>query len=190
MKTLLTLFGQERLSLETEIEKTNNVEQAVKLVQNRLDRIEKVYLGDLNISQVRLASLFLETLRQSLATLTATHSTQIMTVDAEKNVTSETKLPSSNIILKLLQGVICLGILGSLFSLTDRTPGAWMGILLTAVLIGLEVALQLEKKTIPHNIETPQLQALPPAIVQVDSQVLLDNLSDALRTIDEAVGRA
>jgi hypothetical protein len=71
MKTLITLFGKERNQLETEIDKATNLEQVVQLVQSRLDNLERNYIGELSVAQVRLASFFLDTLRQSIATLTA-----------------------------------------------------------------------------------------------------------------------
>jgi hypothetical protein len=77
--------------------------------------------------------------------------------------------------------------LGSLFSLTQDTPGAWMAILLTIVLVGLEVVLQLDKGNPENRAVSTQPVQVPQPIVQIDSKVLLDNLGDALNTIDLAV---
>lgn len=191
MKTLLTLFSKERSELQAEIDKATSPEQVVKLVQSRLDNLEKIYIGKLNVAQVRLASLFLDTLRQSIATLTAANETKVSDSELEQITNQATRLAPKSLILKVLQGLICLGILDSLFSLTRDSPGAWMGILLIFVLVGVEVVFQLDKRERQANpqaslqpVETPQ------PIVQVDSQVLLDNLAEALNTIDFAVASA
>jgi hypothetical protein len=58
MKTLFTLFSKERNELQTEIDQATNPEQVVKLVQSRLDNLERSYIGELSVAQVRLASFF------------------------------------------------------------------------------------------------------------------------------------
>ena len=190
MKTLLTLFGKERSELQTEIDKTTSPEQVVKLVQNRLDGLEKSYIGGLSVAQVRLASFFLDTVRQSIGTLTAANETKLSEPQTQQISTQATRFTSNGLILKVLQGLLSISILGSLFSLTQDAPGAWMAILLLLVLVGLEVVLQLDKGK-PENLpdSTQPVQPLQP-IVQIDSQVLLDNLADALDTIDRAVAAA
>lgn len=190
MKTLFTLFSKERSELQTEIEQATNPEQVVKLVQTRLDNLEKSYIGGLNVAQVRLASFFLDTLRHSISTLTAAHETRVPVPQPQPSLTETTRLPSNNLILKVLQGLISLSILGSLFSLTQNAPGAWMAILLMTVLVGLEIVLQVEKGKLENRPDSTPLIEAPQAIVQVDSKVLLDNLADALSTIDLAVASA
>lgn len=190
MKTLLTLFSTGRNELETEIEKATTPEQVVKLVQNRLDGLEKSYIASLNVSQVRLASLFLETLRQSLGTLTAANETKISQPEPQQINKQVTKFPRNSSILKVLQGLLGLGILGSLFSLTQESSGAWMDILLMSVLVGLEVVLILDKNKQENISVPPQLMEASRPIVQIDSKVFLDNLGDALNTIDLAVASA
>ncbi len=190
MKTLFTLFSKERSELETEIAKATNPEQVVKLVQNRLDNLEKSYIGGLSVAQVRLASFFLDTLRQSIGTLTAANETKLVEAEPQQAANQATGFPSNSLILKVLQGLIGISILGSLFSLTQDAPGAWMAILLVTVLVGLEVVLQLDKGKQDKSSASPHpVEALQP-IVQVDSKVLLDNLADALSTIDLAVASA
>lgn len=190
MKTLFTLFTKERSELQTEIEQATNPEQVVKLVQTRLDNLEKSYIGGLNVAQVRLASFFLDTLRHSITTLTAANETRVPVIQSQPTLTHSTRFPSNNLILKVLQGLISLSILGSLFSLTQNAPGAWMAILLMMVLVGLEIVLQVDKGKPENQSDSAQfVQALQP-VVQVDSQVLLDNLADALSTIDLAVASA
>jgi hypothetical protein len=182
MKTLSTLFKNERQALQKDIQKATSIEQVVKLVQNKLDHLEKNYIGELSISQVRQVAFFLETLRQSLATLTAANEKQPELPSKTVNQPASPK----DLILKGLQGIVGLGIFGELFSLTPTTPGAWMAILLTSVLVGVEVTLQLDKSK-PDSV-TPQ-----PAIkssLQIDSNILLDNIADALNTIDLAVASA
>lgn len=187
MKTLLTLFSEERNQLQIEVEKSTNVEQVVTLIENRLDNLERNYISQLNVSQIRLASLFLDTLRQSLATLAATN--QIQTIPPKlKQINEEAgQFFSQKLILKLLQALICIGILGSLFSYTKTTPGVWMAILLTFILVGVEVVLQLDKENQQTNLTAPDLEESPQQILQVDSKILLDHLADALNTIDIAV---
>ncbi|MBD1907974.1 hypothetical protein NDI37_22360 [Funiculus sociatus GB2-A5] len=188
MKTLITLFGKERNQLETEIDKATNLEQVVQLVQNRLDNLERNYIGELSVAQVRLASFFLDTLRQSIATLTAANETRISQPQPEK-IVKQVRGLSNSLILKVLQGLISISILGSLFSLTQDTVGAWMDILLMTVLVGLEVVFQLEGGG--ENLsDSPQPVAPPKLITQVDSKAFLDNLGDALNTIDLAVASA
>ncbi len=190
MKPLLTLFDKERSELETEIDQANSLDQVVKLVQNRIDGLERTYIGELNVAQVRLASFFLDTLRQSISTLTAANETKLSELKPEQITIPATRFPSNSLILKGLQGLLSISILGSLFSLAEDAPGAWMAILLMLVLVGLEVVLQLDKaKQENPSDSTQQAEALQ-AIVQVDSQVLLDNLADALSTIDLAVASA
>jgi hypothetical protein len=188
MKTLLTLFGKERSELQTEIDKATSPEQVVKLVQNRLDDFERRYIGELSVAQVRLVSFFLDTLRQSIGTLTAANETRI-SVPQSQHAHQAARFPSNSLILKVLQGLLGISILGSLFSLTQDDPGAWMVILLMLVLVGLEVVLQLDKSK-PENRSDPETVEAPRLIVQVDSNVLLDNLGDALNTIDIAVASA
>lgn len=183
MKTLLTLFSEERNQLQTEIDKTISVEQVVKLVQNRLDKFERIYISELNVAQVRLASFFLDTLRQSIATLAAANFIQVAPIE-QKQIINQASNSPNKLILKVLKGLIYIGILGSLFSLTKTSPFAWMAILLTFVLLGLEVVLQ-DKDNYENN-SSSRLK-LPQPILRVDSKVLLDNLADALNTIDLAV---
>lgn len=182
MKTLSTLFNNERQSLQKDIQKATSLEQVVKLVQNKLDNLEKNYIGELSISQVRQVAFFLEILRQSLATLTAANEKQ---PELANKIVNQPASPK-DLILKGLQGLVGLGIFGELFSLTPTAPGAWMAILLTSVLVGVEVTLQLDKRK--PDSEQPQA-AIKPSI-QVDSNILLDNITDALNTIDLAVASA
>lgn len=189
MKTLLTLFSKERSELQTEIDKETNLEQVVKLVQNRIDDIKTAYIGDLSVAQARLALFFLDTLRQSVATLAAANETRVKNPEPGQIINQATRFSPNSLILKLLQALICMGILGSLLSLTRTAPGAWMAILLTSLLVGLEVAVQLDK----DKQESPGsvgVMAAPQGVVRVDSKVLLDNLGDALNTIDRAVAQA
>ena len=190
MKTLFTLFSKERSELQQEIDKATSPEQVVKLVQNRLDGLEKSYMGGLSVSQVRLAAFFLDTLRQSIGTLTAANETKLSEPETKQLTSQSTRFPSNTLILKVLQALISVSILGSLFSLTQDTPGAWMGILLMLVLVGLEVVFQLDKDKQKNSSDSSQSVEVPQVIVQVDSNVLLDNLADALSTIDLAVASA
>jgi hypothetical protein len=183
MKTLSKLFNEERNQLQSEIDKATNIEQVVKLVQNRLDNLEKLYINQLNVAQIRLASFFMDVLRQSLVMLAAT------TIPEQKLIAEEAIAFSPNkLILKLLQGLIFIGILGSLFSLTKTAPGAWMAILLTLLLLGLEVLFQLYKQDSENNLRSTQIK-LPQPSLEVESKIILENLSDALHTIDLAVAR-
>ncbi|MBN3880084.1 MULTISPECIES: hypothetical protein [unclassified Nostoc] len=189
MKTITSLFSEERNQLQTDIDNTIGIEQIVKLVQNRLDNLERIYIEKLNLAQVRLASFFLDTLRQSIATLAAANYLQVAPTEQRQITNTGTKLFSSRFILKLLKGIIYIGILGSLFSLTKTTPGAWMAILLTSLLIGLEIVLQLESNNQQNNSISEGVLKLPQPILRVDSKVFLDHLGDALNTIDLAVAR-
>ncbi|MDZ7954195.1 hypothetical protein [Nostoc sp. DedQUE09] len=189
MKTITSLFSEERNQLQIDIDNTIGIEQIVKLVQNRLDNLERIYIEKLNLAQVRLASFFLDTLRQSIATLAAANYLQVAPTEQRQITNSGTKFFSSRLILKLLKGLIYIGILGSLFSLTKATPGAWMAILLTFLLIGLEIVLQLELNNQQNNSISEGVLELPQPILRVDSKVFLDHLGDALNTIDLAVAR-
>jgi hypothetical protein len=190
MKTLLTLFSKERSELETQIDKAATPEQVVKLVQNRLDNLERSYIDNLSVTQVRLASFFLDTLRHSISTLTAANETRVSEPEPQQSTNQATRFPSNRLILKVIQGLVGISILSSLFSLTQDAPGAWMAILLMLVLVGLDVVLQLDKDKPANRSDSPvSVEALQPT-VQVDSQVLLDNLADALNTIDLAVTSA
>ncbi|MBE8999550.1 hypothetical protein IQ274_15260 [Nostoc sp. LEGE 12447] len=188
MKTISSLFNEERNQLQTDIDNTTSIEQIVKLVQNRLDNLERIYIEKLNLAQVRLASFFLDTLRQSIATLAAANYSQVAPTEQKQFTNPSTNLFSSRLILKLLKGLIYIGILGSLFSLTKTTPGAWMAILLTSLLLGVEVVLQLDLKNEQNSISSELLE-LPKPLLRVDSKVFLDHLGDALNTIDLAVAR-
>lgn len=184
MQTLSTLFGKERSKLQTELDEATSLKQVVKLVQSRVDNLEKTYIGELSVTQVRLVNLFLDTLRQSLSTLTAANETQ-SNLEPEQIATQARRLSPNNFILKLLQAIVCIGILASLFSLTRTEPGSWMPILLMSVLIGLEVALQLGNNQ-SSSFQTVEVPKLP---VRVDSNALLNNLAEALNTIDIAVAQ-
>ncbi|WP_193199253.1 hypothetical protein [Nostoc sp. MG11] len=184
MKTISSLFSEERNQLRADIDNTTSIEQVIKLVQNRLDNLERIYISKLNVVQVRLASFFLDTLRQSIATLAAAHLAQVAPTE-QQQITNLAVFPTNRLILKLLKALIYIGILGWLFHLTETTPGAWMAILLASVLLGLEVVLQLDKD---NSTSFEQLELAQP-VLRVDSQILLDNLADALNTIDLAVAR-
>ncbi|MEA5605350.1 hypothetical protein [Nostoc sp. UHCC 0252] len=185
MRTIISLFSEERNQLQTDIENTTNIEEIVKLVQNRLDHFERIYIEKLNLAQVRLASFFLDTLRQSIATLAAANYSQVVTTQKSQITNPGTKFFSSRVILKLLRGLIYVGILSWLFSLTKNTPDAWMGLLLVFILLGLEVVLQLDLNKQQNSLSLE----LPQPILRVDSKVFLDHLGDALNTIDLAVAR-
>ncbi|MBE9038596.1 hypothetical protein [aff. Roholtiella sp. LEGE 12411] len=185
MKTISSLFSEERNQLRAEIDNTTSIEQVIKLVQNRLDNLERIYISQLNVAQVRLASFFLDTLRQSIATLAAANLVQVAPTEQQQIINLAVKFPANRLILKLLKALLYIGILGWLFHLTETTPGAWMAILLASVLLGLEVVLQLDKD---NSTSSEQLELAQP-VLGVNSQVLLDNLADALNTIDLAVAR-
>jgi len=185
MKNISTLFNAERNQLQIEIDKITSIEEVVKLVQNRLDNLERIYISELNITQVRLASFFLEMLRQAIATLTVVNQSIVEPKEQKPIINLEPNFSPNRLILKLLKALIYIGILGSLFSLTKISLSAWMGILLTSILLGLEVVLQLDKK----NSTSAELLDIPQPVLRVDSKVLLDNLADALNTIDLAVAR-
>lgn len=188
MKTLLTLFGKGRGELQTELDQATSLEQVVKLVQNRLDDLKTMYIGDLSVTQARLALFFLDTLRQSIASLTAANNTKVSGSDPQQTI-SKTWFSDNGLILRLLQALICVGILASLFSLTRSAPLAWMTILLLSVLIGLE-ALQLGNLNQENSAGSLMPASAPQLTMRVDSKVLLDNLGDALNTIDRAISQA
>ncbi|BBD59531.1 hypothetical protein NIES2109_23190 [Nostoc sp. HK-01] len=185
MKTITTLFNAERNQLQIEIDNITSVEQIVKLVQNRLDNLERIYISELNLTQVRLASFFLDMLRQSIATLTVVNQSQVILKEQKPITNLAANFDPNRVILKLLKALIYIGIFGSLFSLTKITLSAWMGILLTSLLLGLEVVLQLDKS----NVTSTESLEIPQPVLRVDSKLLLDNLADALNTIDLAVAR-
>ncbi|WP_013325373.1 hypothetical protein [Gloeothece verrucosa] len=187
MKTLLALFNEQRSQLQNEIDKASSVERVITSLQNRLDNLERNYTGQLTITQVRLASFFIDSLRQSIATLAATKLSQSSLDESQGRINLNPKLSSNQLILKVLQVLICIGILGSLLSLNRIPPGAWMAILLTFVLVGLEIVFQLDKNHSSSNSGSDQVLELPQPILQVNSQILLDHLADALATIDQAV---
>jgi hypothetical protein len=188
MKTLSIFFNEERDRIQSEIDKATNIEQVVKLLQNRLDNLEKIYINQLNVVQVRLASFFIDALRQSIVMLAAATISQIDIPEQKQTAEAVTSFSPNKLILKLLQGLIFIGILGSLFSLTKTAPGAWMAILLTLLLLGLEVVLQLNNEDSQNNLIASQVK-LPQPTLRVESKILLDNLSDAIHTIDLAIAR-
>ncbi|BAB72669.1 hypothetical protein ACN23B_03550 [Anabaena sp. FACHB-709] len=185
MKTITSLFSEESNQLQTEINNLSNIEDVVKLVQNKLDNIERIYISELNITQVRLAAFFLDVLRQSIPILGAVEIDQIETVE-HKQITNLALTSSPHrLILKVLKVLLYVGILGWLFYLTNTTPGAWMGILLASVLLGLEVVLQLEK----NDANLPEVKEVARPTPTVESTILLAQLADALNTIDLVVAR-
>lgn len=190
MKTLLTLFDKERSELETEIDKATSLEQVVKLVQNRIDDLEKKYIGELSVAKVRQAAFFLDTLRQSIATLVAADEARVASPETKQIASPAGQLSPKSLILKVLQALICIGIFSSLFSLAQTVSGAWMAILQMSLLVGLEVVLQLDNNKDDNLADAAQRAEPPQPIVRVDSKVLLDTLSEALNTIDLAVARA
>ena len=178
---ILTLFSEGRSELQTEIDKATKREQVVQLVQNQLNSLEKVYIKELSITQARLLFFLLEILRQSINTLLAVNETKVVDKQPQQIVNQTGITFPKSLILKVLQGIVCTGILGVLFSLASTEPAAWMGILLISLLVGLEVAFE------DKNISGFQSGEAPPMLVQIDSKILLDNLADALNTIDLAV---
>lgn len=189
MKKITTLFDEERNQLQIDIENAKSIDAVVKLVQNRLDNLERVYISELNLTQVRLAAFFLDMLRQSISNLAAANFSPMTATKAEQIINPVTKVSANRLIIKLLKVLLYLGIVGWLFYLSKTTPGAWMGILLTAVLLGLEVVLQLDKSNAEENSTSAETLKLSQPVLRVDSKILLDNLADALNTIDLAVAR-
>ncbi|MBD2211723.1 hypothetical protein H6G27_17880 [Nostoc linckia FACHB-104] len=189
MKKITTLFTEERNQLQIDIENANSIDAVVKLVQNRLDNLERVYISELNLTQVRLAAFFLDMLRQSISSIAAANFAPITSTAAQQFINPVSKVSANRLIIKLLKVLLYLGIVAWLFYLSKTTPGAWMGILLTAVLLGLEVVLQLDKSNAEENLTSPENLKLPQPLLMVDSKILLDNLADALNTIDLAVAR-
>ncbi len=192
MTTLLTLFSKQRQELQGAIDKTTNPEQVVMLVQNQLNTLESSYIGGLSVSQVRLAAFFLDALRQSVATLAAANPTNPMRVtppESESEAKPGRRLSPKRLILKVLQGLLCIGILDSLFNLSSDAPGVWLDILLMALLVGLEIVSQLDKSSLENPTDTPESTASV-LTLRIDSQVLLDNIAEALNTIDLAVAQA
>lgn len=182
---ILTLFSEGRSELQAAIDKATKLEQVVQLIQNQLNSLEQAYLKELSMTQARLLFFLLEILRQSINTLLAVNETRVVDAQPQQIVSPASNSPKS-LILRLLQGIVCIGILGVLFSLTSTEPAAWMGILLISLLVGLEVAFedQDNHKNIPGSL---QIGEAPQKLVQIDSKILLDNLSDALNTIDLAI---
>jgi hypothetical protein len=178
---ILTLFSEGRSELQTEIDKATKREQVVQLVQNQLNSLEKAYIKELSITQARLLFFLLEILRQSINTLLAVNETKVVDKQPQQIVNQTGITFPKSLILKVLQGIVCTGILGVLFSLASTEPAAWMGILLISLLVGLEVAFE------DKNISGFQSGEAPQMLVQIDSKILLDNLADALNTIDLAI---
>lgn len=189
MKKITTLFSEERNQLQIDIENSKSIDAVVKIVQNRLDNLERVYISELNLTQVRLAAFFLDMLRQSISNLAAANFAPMTATKAEQIINPVSKVSANRLIIKLLKVLLYLGIVGWLFYLSKTTPGAWMGILLTAVLLGLEVVLQLDKSNTEENSTSAETLKLSQPVLRVDSKILLDNLADALNTIDLAVAR-
>lgn len=184
MKTLLTLFSKGRSELQTKIDQATSTDAVVKLLQEQIDDIKTSYIGELSVAQARLTLFFVDTLRQSVATLAAAH--QLKATQAPDQISNSVTSPN-RLVLKLLQALICVGVLASLFMLTRNAPLAWMDVLLMSLLIGLEVAIQLDQNN-QDSLSVGQ-PALQPSI-RVDSKVLLDNIADALSTIDRAIAQA
>lgn len=183
MKKIISIFNEERNQLQTEINSLTSIEEVVKLIQNRLDNIERIYLSELNIIQVRLAGFFLDVLRQSIPNLAAVQIAQIASTERKQSTNLALMSSPNRLILKVLKVLLYVGILGWLFYLTKTTPGAWMGILLASILLGLEVLLQLDK----NDSSSQEIMEVAPPVLKIDSQILLDNLADALNTIDLVV---
>ena len=181
---ILTLFSEGRSELQTEIDKATKREQVVQLVQNQLNSLEKAYIKELSITQARLLFFLLEILRQSINTLLAVNETKVVDQQPQQ-IVNQITFPKS-LILKVLQGIVCTGILGVLFSLASTEPAAWMGILLISLLVGLEVAFE-DKDNYKNISGSFQSGEAPQILVQIDSKILLDNLADALNTIDLAI---
>lgn len=190
MKTLLTLFSEGRTELQLKLDKANSLEQVVQIVQTQLDSLERIYIRDVSVAQVRLVSSFLETLRQSITTLIAINQTRVAELPQERIFDREIRNSSKMLTWKVLQGLIYIGILGTLFSLARIAPGVWVTILLTSVSIGLEVALELDKDNRENRLDYDRLGEVPQLKLQVDNKVLIDNIADALNTIDIAVASA
>ncbi|MGL4618683.1 MAG: hypothetical protein ACRCZS_06440 [Chroococcidiopsis sp.] len=186
MKTLTTLFSESRSDLHSDIERATSIEQVVKVVQNRLDELERSYVGELNIAQVRLASFFLEVLRQSINTLTAIDSRQDSSIEQQQFFSQISKFSPKNLILKLLQGLSCIGILGALFSSYSNSSQVWIAILLLFLLVGLEVVFQLNASQ-ENRLDSAVLKETLPSKLQIDKATFLNSLGDALNTIDLAV---
>jgi len=183
MKNIISIFNEERNQLQTEINSLTSIEEVVKLIQNRLDNIERIYLSELNIIQVRLAGFFLDVLRQSIPNLAAVQIAQIASTERKQSTNFVLMSSPNRLILKVLKVLLYVGILGWLFYLTKTTPGAWMGILLACILLGLEVLLQLDK----NDSSSQEIMEVALPVLKIDSQILLDNLADALNTIDLVV---
>ena len=54
MQTLSTLFGKERSKLQTELDEATSLKQVVKLVQSRVNNLEKTYIGELGVKVAKM----------------------------------------------------------------------------------------------------------------------------------------
>ncbi len=171
MKTLLALFSEGRNELQSKLDKASSAEQVVQLVQNQLDAIERIYISDLSVAQVRLVSYFLETLRQSITTIIAINQTRVLEPPQEEIYDQRRHFSGKKLTWKLLRGLTYIGILGTLFSAARVAPGVWVTILLTSLLVGLEVALELNKDD-ENRPDYPQFGGALPRKLEVDSKVV------------------
>jgi hypothetical protein len=79
IQTLTTLLLRDRDELQRQLDETTSLEDAVRLTERHLSRLCSEYLaqGHLSLPQERLTRFFQETMRRSVATLTAANKTKV-----------------------------------------------------------------------------------------------------------------
>jgi len=200
MKTLFTLFAEGRADLQAAVEQASNLDEVVKLIHQRLHRLQTTYLNQLSVAQARLAASFLEVLRIAFTSLMAANKTALYYQQATQD-RGPGRFPSRQILLpRLLQAGIFVGLFWWLFALTSTLLSAWIPLVLLMALAGLEGVILVGW---PPSLRLPVIWKLlsrgdnparhPPStnapliIVRVEGKRLLDALAEALSLIDRVV---
>ena len=204
MKTLLALFDERRSDLRAKLEQAEGLQHTVSLLQAELDTMQNRYIGTLTAPQARVVSPMLAVLPLAVGILAAVNEPKVWHETPKRARGSDKPRPSwpsglrwltridladinvQVLKVRMLQGLICLGLLSGLLLWTRETLTAWPAMLLVVSLVFLEVSGMPRARRVGPSGH-PDAAGGPKVTVDVDANMLLDGLASALDVIDRAV---
>src|SRR5437870_2513811 len=126
MKTLLMSYNEQRNELQRQLDAAQTLEQAVKIVQDFLDQLERHYVGDLTELQIRFARPLFEVLRLSINGIISASKTNVWMPYRERPAQPLLGLRAS-FWLRSLEAVIYVGFLVGLvfIVMNHHDPVIW-----------------------------------------------------------------
>lgn len=202
-KTLLAEFSARRAKLAERLDRANNLPETVAAVRQTLDEIQQSQIDHRTTATARRMIEQLAVLRAAVELLATANKTTVWRADPPQHayhnktmfdpisikrggVNAATRgrlrgIRTEFLKIRMMQGLICTGLLFGLFLLTSESKAAWPAIPLVLILIGLETRVWHRK----HS--TSAIDADTRIEVCVDVNRLLDQLGIALDIIDRNI---